>query len=88
MTPTSLGPDATLVGYTAVLHPAPGALVDAPYFVGVARFEEGVAVLGLLVGLPDLESAASGMALEVIVVAFADGRSGYGFRPSAAFRSR
>lgn len=50
MNDLSLGPDARLRGFTAVLHQPPGALVQAPYVVGVAEFTAGIAVLGLLVG--------------------------------------
>ena len=46
--PVELGPEATLAGFTEVLHPPPGAQVDVPYTVAVAAFEENLAVLGLL----------------------------------------
>ena len=35
---------------TAVLAQPPGSLVDAPYDVGVAEFDEGICVIGLVDG--------------------------------------
>ena len=46
--PVELGPSARLAGFTSVLHPPPGAKVPVPYHVGVAAFEEGISVMGLL----------------------------------------
>jgi uncharacterized OB-fold protein len=78
-----LGPDAVLVGFTSVLHPPPGALVDAPYHVGVARYESGISVIGLLVDVDDVDDVRVGTPVETTSVEIAPGRLTYGFRPVA-----
>ena len=71
---------ATLVGHTAVLHQPPGAKVEAPYAVGVARFPNGLAVMGrLLVDEPIVGEAVATVGHEP----YAGGRS-YAFIRRAA----
>ena len=77
--PAPLGPDAVLVGFTAVLHPAPGSLVEAPYDIGVARFAGGLHVMGLLLATPT-DGVALGDPIEVCAVEVPDGRLTYSFR--------
>ncbi|HEY3716129.1 MAG TPA: zinc ribbon domain-containing protein [Jatrophihabitantaceae bacterium] len=48
--PCDLSGSARLRVLTAVLAPPPGAKVPAPYQVGVAEFDEGVCVIGLVDG--------------------------------------
>jgi uncharacterized OB-fold protein len=48
--PVPLGGPARLRVHSAVLAQPPGALVTAPYDVGVAEFDEGVCVIGLMDG--------------------------------------
>jgi uncharacterized OB-fold protein len=48
--PTELSGPARLRVHTAVLAQPPGSLVTAPYDVGVAEFDEGICVIGLLAG--------------------------------------
>lgn len=76
--PVAMGPEATLVGFTAVLHPAPGSLIEAPYDIGVARFAGGLDVIGLLeTPADDLEL---GHPIEVCAFDMPDGRLTYSFR--------
>ena len=75
-----IGPEATLAGFTAVLHPAPGSIIDPPYDIGVARFADGLQIMGLLVTAGD--DHAVGDPIEVCVVEVPDGRLTYGFRPA------
>ena len=49
-TPRELRGPARLRVLTAVLAPPPGAKVPAPYEVGVAEFDEGICVIGLVDG--------------------------------------
>jgi len=49
-TAVELGGPARLRVHTGVLAQPPGALVTAPYDVGVAEFTEGVCVIGLMDG--------------------------------------
>jgi uncharacterized OB-fold protein len=46
----TLGGPARLRAHSAVLAQPPGALVQAPYEVGVAEFDEGLCVIGLMDG--------------------------------------
>lgn len=78
--PMPLSGQARLGPRTAVLHAPPGALVSTPYVVGVARFPEGISVLGL-VDAPSLESTATGDAIDVIAYEPTTGLVTYGFRP-------
>jgi uncharacterized OB-fold protein len=70
----------SLVGATKVLHPPPGALVEAPYEVGVAEFDCGISVIGLLI---DVDAAELGQAVEVRASRVGD-RAGFAFVPVAA----
>lgn len=74
-----VGPDATLAAFTAVLHPAPGALIAPPYHVGVARFPEGLCVIGILLNADELE-LATGLLLETVMFEAAPDRLTYAFR--------
>jgi len=46
-----LSETAHVIGFSAVLHQPPGALIQAPYAVALAAFPEGVAVLGTVPGV-------------------------------------
>jgi uncharacterized OB-fold protein len=48
--PVLLAGPATLRALTSVASQPPGALVQAPYDVGVAQFPEGICVIGLIDG--------------------------------------
>ena len=78
---TALQARATLGPCTAVLHPPPGALVPTPYLVGVARFPEGISVMGLVVGTD--QTPPPGTPVETVATALPDGRLTYAFRPAA-----
>jgi uncharacterized OB-fold protein len=60
-----LGPAGTLVAFTGVHHPAPGSKVAPPYAVGLAEFEPGVRVAGLLT-VPSVEGLRVGQAITVV----------------------
>jgi uncharacterized OB-fold protein len=70
----------SLAGATKVLHPPPGALVEAPYAVGVAEFDCGISVIGLLL---DLDPTELGQAVEVRASRVGD-RAGFAFVRAAA----
>ncbi len=76
--PVALGPEAVLVGFTAVLHPAPGSLIEPPYAIGVGRFAGGIDVMGLLASPTDV--VALGDPIEVCAFGVPDGRLTYSFR--------
>lgn len=73
-----LGPRARVVGTSAVLHPAPGSLVAAPYTVALAAFPEGISVLGVVEGTA-FEDVALGADVVATVVDL-EGRLGYQYR--------
>lgn len=75
-----LGPHAQLGHATAVLHEPPGTRVPVPYVVGVARFDEGVSVLGLVV-VDDLQHLAPGDDIDVVVHSPTPELVTYAFRP-------
>lgn len=76
--PIHLEGPARLRASTAVLAQPPGSLVEAPYTVGVAEFDQGLCVLGLLIGEP-----AIGAEVEVVVhEPYTDGRI-FAFRERA-----
>lgn len=76
----ALGPDAVLVGFTEVLHPPPGAQVEVPYTLAVARFaDHDLDVLGLLEDHAPVDQLAVGARLHVVAVPFGGGRT-YGYR--------
>jgi uncharacterized OB-fold protein len=78
--PTRLGPEATLVGFTRVLHQPPDARLNAPYAIAVAGFPAAnLGVLGLLVEPGDPDAVVLGSPLRVCV--YPDERiCVYGFR--------
>lgn len=86
--PACLGPvddivltdSAVLSGFTSVLHPPPGALVQTPYHIGIAAFPEGVSVLGQLL-VDSLDEVSIGDAVSVVATEV-DGSATYAFRPS------
>jgi uncharacterized OB-fold protein len=49
--PVQLAGPARLRVHTSVLAQPPGSLVEAPYDVGVAEFDEGICIIGLMDGL-------------------------------------
>lgn len=74
--PVELAGPAVLDVRTAVLSQPPGALVSAPYAVGVARFADaGLCVIGLLDG-----AAEVGDALQVVVIEPYPGGRAFAFR--------
>lgn len=75
-----LGPHAQLAQATAVLHAPPGALVEVPYVVGIAQFDEGVSILGLVL-VDDLDRIAPGDDVEVVVHAPSSELVTYAYRP-------
>jgi uncharacterized OB-fold protein len=76
-----LGPAGTLVAFTGVHHPAPGSKIAPPYAVGLAEFEPGVRVAGLLT-VPSVEGLRVGREISVVAApAFEeDGRAHETFR--------
>lgn len=70
--PVELTGPARLDVVTAVLSQPPGALITAPYEVGVATFEQaGLSVIGLLAG-----TAPAGSTVDVVVTEpYPDGRT-------------
>ena len=74
-----LGPEATLAGFTEVLHPPPGALVEVPYTIALAAFAQNLTVMGVLDHHMAAVNLAIGTPLEVCVVEYGEGRT-YGFR--------
>jgi uncharacterized OB-fold protein len=76
----TLGPTASIAGFTEVLHAPPGAEVDVPYTIAVAAFgDANLAVMGLLDQHVPCTELAIGDPLTVCVVATRTG-STYGFR--------
>jgi uncharacterized OB-fold protein len=73
--PTRLSGPATLSVLTAVLSPPPGALVAAPYDVGVADFAAGIRIIGLVDG-----PAERGDLVEPVVLSPYEGGETFGFR--------
>ncbi len=74
----SLAGPAGLSNRTAVLHAPPGAVVEVPYEIGVAEFDDGIAVLGLLL---DGDAAERGCDLDVVAAPVGH-RMTYAFRPT------
>jgi uncharacterized OB-fold protein len=80
--PIALG-SATAVASSAVLFPTPGAVVDTPYVVTLARFANaGLDILGRVPGKIDPEAVPPGMPLRVVSDALPDGRRHYAFVPA------
>jgi len=72
-----LGGPAHLVFATQILAQAPGSMVTAPYSVGVAQFDEGIRVIGLL----DAEKLpAVGDTVLPVVVEPANGLTAFAFQ--------
>jgi len=70
---------------TSVEHQPPDALIDAPYVVIAAAFDEGISVLGVLVDDLGLNELRIGDEVEVVVTSIGE-VFGYGYRlvgPSA-----
>lgn len=78
MEDSTLSSNARIVGFTAVLHPPPGAEVDVPYVVAVATFPERISVLGVVVDAT-IDHVALGDTVTTIAVDVG-GRLGYGYR--------
>jgi uncharacterized OB-fold protein len=76
--PVLLPSTGTLRLATSVLHPAPDALVEAPYHVGVATFDDRRSVLGLLTAEAGNRLGAT---VETVALEFTPGRFTYAFRP-------
>lgn len=70
---------AVLAGYTTVLHPPPGAQVAVPYHVGIARYSNGLCILGLLDAPVDI-ALELGMDLVTIATEPSPGALTYAFR--------
>lgn len=84
VTDVRLGPDATLAGFTEVLHPPPGAEVDVPYTLAVASFAEaGLSVLGRLDTHAPVDALTIGDPVEVVMGTYRNGRT-YVFRSTAS----
>jgi uncharacterized OB-fold protein len=76
--PEPLPSAGRLVGFTAVLHPPPGADVEVPYTVGVVEFDGRIRVLGLVI--ETLEDLEVGRSMETVGHPTALGDTGYAFR--------
>ena len=74
----ALGSSARVTATTAVLHPPPGSLVEAPYTVALAAFPEGLSVLGVVQWVA-YEDVRVGAEVTPTVVEL-EGRLGYQFR--------
>lgn len=75
--PAALSTDGVVIGVTAVNHPAPGAMIEAPYVVAVGSVPEGVAILGVML---DVELAMVRIGDRVRSVAIRVGDAvGYGW---------
>ncbi len=70
----------TAVAATAVLHQTPGAVVEVPFVVALARFgQAGLDVLGRGPGAADPTAVPAGTALRVVAESLPDGRMHYAF---------
>ena len=67
-----------LVGFSAVLHAPPGALIEVPYWIGVTEFDEAVSILGLIEGPGD--DLAIGDEVECVALRPTEGLTTYGYR--------
>lgn len=76
----NLPADATLVGFTSVLHAPPGSKIPVPYSVGVARFGDDLCVMGLLEAVA--HEPRVGAALTTVAYGIADAAVTYAFRMS------
>jgi uncharacterized OB-fold protein len=85
MVDAAFGPRAKVKLITSVEHQPPDALIDAPYVVIAAAFDEGISVLGVLVDDLGLNELRIGDDVEVVVTSIGE-VFGYGYRlvgPSA-----
>jgi uncharacterized protein len=74
----------TAVAATAVVHRTPGAVVQVPYVVALARFAEaGLDVLGRVPGAADPAAVPSGTPLRLVAEALPDGRMHFAFEAGA-----
>jgi len=73
-----------LVGFSAVLHAPPGALVEVPYWIGVAQFENAISILGLIVGSG--EGLEIGDDVHCVAICPAEGLMTYGYRVTSSQR--
>ena len=70
----------TAVAATAVLHQTPGAVVEVPFVVALARFgQAGLDVLGRVPGITDPAAVPAGTPLRVVAESLPDGRLHYAF---------
>ena len=70
----------TAVASTAVLHRTPGAVVEVPFVVALARFEHaGLDVLGRVPAATDPAAVPPGTPLRVVAEALPGGRMHYAF---------
>jgi uncharacterized OB-fold protein len=73
----------TAVAASAVLHRTPGAVVDVPFVVALARFEQaGLDVLGRVPGAAGPDAVPAGTSLRVVAESLPDGRMHYAFAVS------
>ena len=75
---TALGTRGRLCGFTSVLHPPPGSLVEVPYHVGVVELDGAVRVMGLVDGPAD--ALAVGLPVDTVARTAAQDLVTYGFR--------
>ena len=70
----------TAVAATAVLHQTPGAVVEVPFVVALARFgQAGLDVLGRVPSAADPAAVPAGTPLRVVAESLPDGRLHYAF---------
>ena len=81
--PIALSTRATLIAHTEVIHPPPDAKVEVPYGVGLARFPEGISILGLLDDALRQEVTV-GIEVETFAHEAFEGGLTYGYRRAGA----
>ena len=79
MVDVELGPRAKVLAKTSVEYQPPDALIDAPYFVIAAAFDEGISVLGVLVDELNLDDLQIGDEVELVATLVGE-NIGYGFQ--------
>ena len=67
-----------VVGHTAVLHQPPGSLLPAPYGIVAVQHDEGITVLGPLVG-SCWDRVALGIVARTVVIEVGD-HKGFGYQ--------
>jgi uncharacterized OB-fold protein len=76
--------EGVAVAATAVLHATPGSVVEVPYVVALARFEQArLDVLGRVPGATDPATVPAGTPLRVVAESLPDGRVHYAFEAGA-----